>query len=67
MSDSDSYLVFWAGYRKGKSDALDGEKSNPAPPENIAHRWDIDYRIGYAEGYHDGGVLRGAKKTGEQS
>lgn len=58
---SASDRVFWAGYSKGKKDALEGVKSTPTPPDDIDHRWGIDWRIGYAEGYHDGGIERAVK------
>lgn len=57
--ESDS--AFWAGYRKGKSDGIDGLKSAPVPPENVDSRWHADWRTGYAEGWHDGNIRHGVR------
>lgn len=49
--------VFWAAYRKGKSDGIDGVKYD-AYMDNVAPEHEQTARTGYAEGYHDGNMRR---------
>lgn len=55
--------VFWAAYAHGRDDGLAGRLSS-IELQDVDERWHVDYRVGYAEGYHDGQIRAAVCKLG---